>query len=234
MAESISQYGFTAVPRSLSKILAHTASNPPAKVDAADITPPSSELAKKVYAYAKEHLSEQTFNHSMRVFYYGSTIATHHLPKFLPSLETYYLTALLHDIGTTTHNLHSTLLSFEFQGGLLALNLLQSLGAPKEQAESVAEAIIRHQDLGESGMITSVGGLIQLATVFADNMGINPQLIDTATIESVTALFPRNKWSSCFAATIREEVGLKPWSHTTSIEGFAEGVEGNKLMEAYE
>ncbi len=65
-------------------------------------------------------------------------------------------------------------------------------------------------------------------------MGINPQLIDTATIESVTTLFPRNKWSSCFAATIREEVGLKPWSHTTSIEGFAEGVEGNKLMEAYE
>jgi cyanamide hydratase len=57
-------------------------------------------------------------------------------------------------------------MSFEFQGGLLALELLQSSGAPKEQAESVCEAIIRHQDLGESGSITTVGQLIQLATVF--------------------------------------------------------------------
>lgn len=65
-------------------------------------------------------------------------------------------------------------------------------------------------------------------------MGINPRLIDSKTVESVTKLFPRNKWSSCFAATIREEVALKPWSHTTAIEGFAEGVEGNKLMEPYD
>ena len=58
-------------------------------------------------------------------------------------------------------------MSFEFYGGLLALDLLQKQhNAPKEQAESVAEAIIRHQDLGDSGMITTVGLLIQLATIF--------------------------------------------------------------------
>lgn len=65
-------------------------------------------------------------------------------------------------------------------------------------------------------------------------MGINPELIHKDTIESVVAGFPRKKWSSCFATTIREEVGLKPWSHTTAIDGFAEGVEGNKLMEPYD
>jgi cyanamide hydratase len=63
---------------------------------------------------------------------------------------------------------------------------------------------------------------------------MNPQLIDRSTIESVTAQFPRKKWSSCFAATLREEVGLKPWCHTTAIEGFEERVEGNTLMEPYE
>lgn len=65
-------------------------------------------------------------------------------------------------------------------------------------------------------------------------MGINPHLIHKDTISSVVSAFPRHKWSSCFAATIREEIGLKPWCHTTAIEGFAEGVEGNKLMEPYE
>jgi cyanamide hydratase len=76
------------------------------------------------------------------------------------------LTSLLHDIGTTTENIHATLLSFEFYGGYLALDILKEYGAPREQAESVAEAIIRHQDLGDVGSITTVGQLIQLATLF--------------------------------------------------------------------
>jgi cyanamide hydratase len=76
------------------------------------------------------------------------------------------LTSLLHDIGTTPENIHATLLSFEFYGGYLALDVLKEYGAPREQAESVAEAIIRHQDLGDVGSITTVGQLIQLATLF--------------------------------------------------------------------
>ena len=93
---------------------------------------------------------------------------THTLPV---SEETYFLTCLLHDIGTTDKNISATLMSFEFYGGYLALDLLkQELRAPVEQAESVAEAIIRHQDLGESGKISSVGLLIQLATIFGESL----------------------------------------------------------------
>lgn len=89
--------------------------------------------------------------------------------------ETYFLSCLLHDIGTTEENLHKTHISFEFYGGILALNLLQSTGAiavaspmaaPREQAESVTEAIIRHQDLCQEGKITALGQLLQLATIF--------------------------------------------------------------------
>lgn len=63
---------------------------------------------------------------------------------------------------------------------------------------------------------------------------MNPFLISKSSIESVVAAYPRHKWSSCFAETIREEVGLKPWCHTTAIEGFDEKVEGNELMAPYE
>lgn len=152
-------------------------------------------------------------------------------------------------------------MSFEFYGGYLALNLLKdTLHAPVSQAESVAEAVIRHQDLGESGKISSVGLLIQLATVFGellrpgvffcdwrrrrakvvwaniDNMGINPELVHKWTIEDVVRHYPRKKWSSCFAATIRKENGLKPWAHTTALgeEEFPGGVENNELMAPYD
>jgi cyanamide hydratase len=59
-------------------------------------------------------------------------------------------------------------MSFEFYGGMLALDLLGKEGAPKAQAESVAEAVMRHQDLGDTGTLSSIGALIQLATIFGE------------------------------------------------------------------
>ena len=80
--------------------------------------------------------------------------------------ETWALTCLFHDIGTTPANRSATHLSFEFQGGFIALSKLQEFGAPKVQAESVAEAIIRHQDPGETGMVSRMVQLVQIATEF--------------------------------------------------------------------
>lgn len=46
----------------------------------------------------------------------------------------------------------------------MALRELQGWGAPRAQAESVCEAIIRHQDPGETGMVSRMGQLVQVAT----------------------------------------------------------------------
>lgn len=60
-------------------------------------------------------------------------------------------------------------MSFEFYGGLLARDLLcNHYHAPTDQAESVAECIIRHQDIADTGKITTLGLLIQLATIFGE------------------------------------------------------------------
>jgi len=120
-------------------------------------------------------------------------------------------------------------MSFEFYGGLIVLDLLKKLDAPMPQAEHVAEAVIRHQDLGKTGTLTRIGALIQLATIF-DNMGGNPQLVDESTIEDVVKAYKRTNWSACFAATIRRENGLKPWAHTTHLgeREFPEGVESHR------
>lgn len=140
---------------------------------------------------------------------------------------------MLHDIGTTSKNIRGTFMSFEFYGAKVAYEKLLSLGTPVAQAEAVMEAIIRHQDLGETGTITELGQIIQLATVF-DNVGMNPDLITKDLIEETTTKWKRNSWSGCFASTIKEEIGLKPYCHTTAIDNFAEKVEGNSLMQPYE
>lgn len=206
--EDIEAYGFAALPRSTAALLA-TRKDPqtPTELGVDDIPIPDSALVKKVLEYAKKELPVETFNHSMRVFYYGKSpflppkrrhpsntpkgiaIAKFSFPHLLtPSFTTtYLLTSLLHDIGTTPTNITSTLLSFEFHGGLIVLDLLNKEGAPRAQAESVAEAVIRHQDLGETGVVTSITAVVLLATIFGESWFYMSRLV-VPLVESLPAV----------------------------------------------
>ncbi|KAL8673692.1 MAG: hypothetical protein Q9168_001907 [Polycauliona sp. 1 TL-2023] len=237
MSDPVKTYGWQARPRNPAVFLngKKNVQDPEPQV-VASIELPSSPLAASVLKYAETELSTATFNHSMRVYYYGKAIHIQQFPEWQFTDETYLLACLLHDIGTTDKNISATMMSFEFYGGIIALDLLaKELHAPMEQAESVAEAVFRHQDIGETGTITTIGQLLQLATIF-DNMGGHKDMIHGDTIRDVTKHYPRNKWSSCFAATIRKENGLKPWAHTTALgeEDFPNGVKNNKLMQPYD
>ncbi|KAG6013315.1 hypothetical protein E4U54_006876 [Claviceps lovelessii] len=214
----------------------------PTSLRTKDIRFPSDDaVVNRVLAYAKERLPSKTLNHSMRVYYYASTILRQQFPSLAPtlSLSTLAITSLLHDIGTTDDNTAATRMSFEFHGGLQAMHVLKEFGADQDQADAACEAIIRHQDLGTLGSITFLGQLIQLATIY-DNVSEHPHLRDmecmihAETREDVIAAFPRTGWLDCFAKTLRREVGLKPWSHTTHIPDFEDHVRGNKLMRQYE
>jgi len=164
----------------------------------------------------------------------GMAIAKQQFPDWKFSTETWLLTCLFHDIGTADKHTHGTLMSFEFYGGFLAMTALKDFGAPAAQAEGVAEAIIRHQDPVETGTITTIGLLIQLATQF-DNMGYREGYVHKATIEDVVKAYPRRGWSGCFSRKIREEVRVKPWCHTTALEEkFPHDVENNRLMAPYD
>jgi len=229
-------YGWSAVDRDVSKFISSASDSNSKPYDASTILLPSNTLPKKVLEYSKSKLPPQTFNHSLRVFLYGHIIATQHFPDLLALphfIETYFATCLLHDIGTAKDFLASTKMSFDFYGGIVAMDVLKGFGAPKDMSEAVAEAIIRHQDVGETGTITAIGGLVQVTTLL-DNAGANGHLVHQETIESVVKLYPRNKWTSCFASTVREEMRLKPWAHSSHIDGFAEKIEANKLMEPYD
>lgn len=159
------------------------------------------------------------------------------LATFSPS--TLALTSLLHDLGTAPENLSATNMSFDLYGGIKALSVLLEHGSSKDQAEAASEAIIRHQDLGTEGTISFLGQVIQLATIY-DNAGEHPYMKNIAALlheetrEDVIREFPRKGWLGCFAGTIRTEMRLKPWCHSTHIPDFANTIESNELMKPYE
>ncbi|KAF2396597.1 cyanamide hydratase, partial [Trichodelitschia bisporula] len=227
-------YGWSAVPVSLKAFLSTTSAKSTAPFAASSAPEPTSELSTTIRSFAQKELPEQVFNHSLRVYTYGIALVTQHLSHLLtPTFaETLYLTCLLHDLGCTPKNLRATKMSFEWWGALEGLRELRDVGAEKDQAEGVFEAIVRHQDLGETGNITALGAVLQVVTIF-DNVGHFAELFAKETIESVTSAHPRKGWSGCFSETIKQEIGSKPWCHSTHIENFAEDVAGNKLMQPY-
>jgi cyanamide hydratase len=70
--QELSAHGWTAVPRSQAKLIADLENPQPANIVVDDVKLPDSEVARKTYEYAKKELPEKTFNHSMRVYYYGT------------------------------------------------------------------------------------------------------------------------------------------------------------------
>lgn len=74
MSKTIEDNGWTAVPRSLEKLLANR-KNPKSKATplrVEDMPLPNSAVVDLTLKHARDHLPKQTFSHSMRVYYYGT------------------------------------------------------------------------------------------------------------------------------------------------------------------
>jgi cyanamide hydratase len=69
--QDVATNGWAAVPRSFSKGLLDVDQKSPAKISVDDVKLPNSDLVRRTFEYAKKELPENTFNHSMRVYYYG-------------------------------------------------------------------------------------------------------------------------------------------------------------------
>lgn len=74
-----------------------------------------------------------------------------HFPAWSYDNETYYLACLLHDIGTADAFLASTKMSFEFKAAIVAREEILKYDGAEDQADSVCEAIVRHQDIFVKG-----------------------------------------------------------------------------------
>lgn len=231
---------------------------PPATSSPKPLTPvqlllPSTPLATRINNYAQAKLPAQTYTHSLRVYTYGRAIAHECFPDWNLHAnskldETWFVTALLHDIGTIPEHISSTKLSYEFWAGYHALDVLQHASAigphgsdeegsiaSREQAESVAEAIIRHQDVQDKGRISLLTRLIHMGTLL-DNVGAGVEMVHPETIRAVNETYDRMGWSGCFRDTVMKEKSLKPWAMVSRIENFEDAIEanGSGLMREWE
>ncbi|CBX93755.1 hypothetical protein LEMA_P034290.1 [Plenodomus lingam JN3] len=154
--------GWLPVPRSFTNSLADIDPDKQAVLAAEACELPDSQLARKTWEFVKAKVSARTFHHCLR----GHALISTHFPHLHPLREKFYLTCLLHDLGTTPTNLAATNMSFEYHGAIQAMHFLRENGAPTDQVEAVGEAIIRHADFGETGSVTGLGFLVLLGTGF--------------------------------------------------------------------
>ena len=239
------QYGLTAVPAHFSP----SAPSPPLPTfSSSEFAVPSTALARRIDAYAAAHLPSQTYRHSRRVYAWGLVVARSldvglgsdvqvKLEKNSKLEETWFCTAMLHDIGTPPEVLTATRLSYEFWAGVECLKLLQQGNteegiADKEQAESIAEAIFRHQDVQDKGQVTVLTRLIHVGTLL-DNVGKGREWVGEETVRAVLGEWPRvvggdeKGWSDCFRGTVEMEKTEKPYAMVSRIEGFEEMISAN-------
>ncbi len=74
----VEKYGWTAVPRKVQTLLEQSLafSGPAKPISVSSIKIPDSPLANAIHKYAKEELAVETYNHSMRTFYYGILLSS--------------------------------------------------------------------------------------------------------------------------------------------------------------
>lgn len=174
------RFGLEAVPRDVDAVLAGLSVQSTAQSFAlSDLAPPDTPLAKSIHDYAKQQLNAETYRHSMRVYYIGmAVLRTYFANTWGKSLAAdptpWFLSTMLHDIGTTDANIASTHLSFEYFGGMLARELILKTAAKHDLdaayaqgvADSACETIIRHQDVGKRGFVSANTLLIHIGTLF--------------------------------------------------------------------
>ncbi|KAH8550051.1 cyanamide hydratase, partial [Umbelopsis sp. PMI_123] len=203
-------------------------------IDIASIYVPSTPLTEKVVRYANDMLHPAVFNHSNRVYYFGTAIVQDYLPQWKFKWEDYYLTSILHDIGFAPSLHLSSPLSFEFLGGIHAREKLVEFGAPQFQADEVAEAIIRHNDRVNCNNRQS-GRIIQMSTTI-DVSGRNPQWFHPHTIDQTVQKFPRLGFNYVFADVMAAECENKPGCNMSKYDGetFLELIKTNPVMAKYD
>jgi cyanamide hydratase len=222
------------VEREIDQFLRQSEVRPPKPFDIASVYIPSTSVAEKAVRYAHDKLDPAIFNHSNRVYYLGAVMVDDYLPQWKFDLDTYFLTSVLHDIGTAPSLQLTTALSFEYFGGIHAREKLLEFGAPNLQADEVAEGIIRHTDSHE-GNIRQNGYIIQMTTTM-DVRSTNPQWFHPHTVNRVIEKFPRLGFNNVFADRMQVEFDEKPGCYlsTRDVPTYLKCVRNNPFMELYD
>lgn len=153
----------------------------------AGIAIPDTPLAREITEYVRDTEDELLFNHSRRVFLFGTLQGRRR--GLQPDPELLYAGAMFHDIGLT-EGYRTSMLRFEVDGANAAREFLAERGADEATARKVWLSIALHTTPGVPELLDPEIALVT-AGVETDVLGIGRSDLSPDVIEAVTTAHPR-------------------------------------------
>ncbi|MGW0548975.1 HD domain-containing protein [Streptomyces altiplanensis] len=173
---------------------------------AAGITVPDTGLATAATELVRDTATELIYDHSRRVFWFGSLQGRRRGLSFDPELL--YIGAMFHDLGLGEQHRASGR-RFEVDSADEARRFLQSHGVPEDSIRRVWTAIALHTTPGIPRFMEPEVALVT-AGVEYDVLGIGYDDISPDDRAAVTALHPRPDFKKRILAAFTEGIAPKP------------------------
>jgi HD domain-containing protein len=172
----------------------------------AGITIPDSAIAREATEFVREVSTQLLFDHSRRVFLWGSLQAERLSVDY--DAELFYVGAMFHDVGLLEGH-RSEHERFEIDGANAARAFLERHGLPEEQVMTVWESIALHTTRQVPNYMQPEVRLVALGVQY----DINGSDFDSLTAEqrdAVLAAHPRTKFKTGVIEAFAEGVRHKP------------------------
>jgi HD superfamily phosphodiesterase len=176
---------------------------------AAGVTPPDTKLAAEATDLVRESTSDLIFDHSRRVYWFGSVLGRQRGLSFDP--EILYVGAMFHDLGLGEQFRHGGR-RFEVDSADEARRFLQAHGVPEDSIRRVWTAIALHTTPEIPQLMEPEIALVN-AGVEYDVLGIGYHDISADDRAAITALHPRPNFKRRILHAFTE--GMEPRPETT-------------------
>jgi hypothetical protein len=173
---------------------------------AAGVTVPDTKLAREATELVRESTSDLVYDHSRRVFWFGSLQGRNRGLSFDPELL--YIGAMFHDLGLN-EQFRGSGRRFEVDSAGEARRFLQGHGVPEDSIRRVWTAIALHTTPGIPEFMEPEVSLVT-AGVEYDVLGIGYHDISDADRAEITALHPRPDFKHSILQAFTEGIAAKP------------------------
>lgn len=167
---------------------------------------PDSKIANGAREILREFGNDLLWNHSHRVFLFGTLLGVNRSQKF--DTELLYVAALFHDLGLTKR-FSSPNERFEVDGANAARNYLREHGVPQSDIDTVWHAIALHTTLGITHHLKPEIHLI-FEGVGYDVMGDCYEELAAQTRDEITSQYPRDGFKNKILPAFLEGFRHKP------------------------
>jgi HD domain len=173
---------------------------------AAGVTIPDTKLAREATELVCKRTSDVVYDHSRRVYFWGSLQGRNRGLSFDPELL--YIGAMFHDLGLNPEFRESGR-RFEVDSADEARTFLHARGVPEDSVRRVWTAIALHTTPGIPEHMEPEVALVT-AGVEYDVLGIGYRDISDADRAEITALHPRPDFKRRILAAFTDGIAPKP------------------------